>query len=349
MLSRLRKFLVASANLVLLWLMFKLVTGQLDWGLALGSILLSAFWLGLTTLSLRGLFTTYYDKMSRLRIQLPLISGVILAVVALFANDSIVLRSIAGAELLAWLVLYFAWRRNATAFLTTPHGLLPLGTWVNPPVDVLKPGYMVLTSGAMARRMKQALGHGEVVVRGDDGKLKLFSAYMPNGTVINKADQLLRIWPRKGEHYVVLRLKQPLTEEQIQRGWLIAQGMLSENKIWREEANTKRQAFIARLWLPQSWRTWLDKKSAFTTTGYDWLGLFIGFKAKNRWTCVGACAEWYGRNRLKMRHYGTGLLGIGTGILDPIQPQRYLDDPAFELLTDTDRREWESTSTGAEK
>jgi hypothetical protein len=44
-----------------------------------------------------------------------------------------------------------------------------------------------------------------------------------------------------------------------------------------------------------------------------------------------------------VNHYGTGLLGIGTGLLDPIQPQRFLNDPHFELLTEKHRLEHEGS------
>lgn len=347
MFYRLRKFLITSANLAVLWLMFKLVTGNLDWGLALGSVLLSGFWLGLTFYSLRSLLTTYYDWLSQWRIKLPLAAGVILSVVALIANDSLALRGIAVAELLAWVFVFVAWRRSVKNYVMTGHGLLPAGTWLNPPPEVILPGDMVLTSGRMAERMDQAVGHGEVAVMGEDGRLMLLSSYMQKGSVINKADQILRILVKRGEHYVVLRLRNPLTDEQVKRGWTIAQGMLCENIAWRQDIEVKRKRLIARLWLPAKAKAWLLVKTEFTTTGYDWVGLFVGVKARNRWTCIGACAEWYHRNRVKMRHYGTGLLGIGTGLLDPIQPQRFLTDPALELLTDAHREAYERSRATA--
>jgi hypothetical protein len=337
---RIRKFVISTANLTLLWLMFKLVTGQLDWGLALGSVLLSGLWLALTTVSLRSLFTTYYDWMSRARIHLPLWMGVALSVVAIFANESLVLRGIAGAELLAWAVIFFLYRRNKKHFEQTKHGWMPAGVWINPPVEVIRPGDLILTSGNMARTMDQAVGHGEVAVQGEDGKLYLLSSYMLKGTVINDAERILKILVKKrGEHYIVLRLRNALSTDQIKAGWKIAEGMLCENVAWREDWNARRIAFIGRLWLPERLRQWLTKKTEFTTTGYDWVGLFIGFKARNRWTCIGACAEWYARLRVPMRHYGTGLLGVGTGILDPIQPQRFMTDKSLKLLTLCDKEE----------
>lgn len=342
MFYRIRKFLITSANLAVLWLGYKLVVGQLDWGLAVGSLLISAFWLGLTAFSLRSLFTTYYDWMSRWRVQLPLVFSVVLSLIAVVANDSLLLRGLAVVELLGWVGIYIAYRYNKGCFMDTGRGPLPAGTWINPPAEVIRPGDLILTSGAMAQRMDQAIGHGEVAVVGEDGKTMLLSSYMEKGVVFNEACRILRILVKRGEHYIVLRLRKPLTAEQNKRGFDIAKGMLSENIAWRQKIDAQRKAFVERLWLPASWRAWLAKKTEFTTTGYDWLGLFIGFKARNRWTCVGACAEWYARNQVPMRHYGTGLLGIGTGILDPIQPQRFLDDPNLELLTERHKREYEA-------
>ncbi|MBY0357535.1 MAG: hypothetical protein K2W82_05990 [Candidatus Obscuribacterales bacterium] len=35
---------------------------------------------------------------------------------------------------------------------------------------------------------------------------------------------------------------------------------------------------------------------------------------------------------VKTNSYGTGLLGFGTTLFDPIMPVRFLSDPAFQLL-----------------
>jgi hypothetical protein len=232
-------------------------------------------------------------------------------------------------------------------FMKTGHGLLPEGTWVNPPAAVLQSGDLILTSGRMADTMEQAIGHGEVAVPNADGKMVLLSSYMEKGTVINDAERILRILVKRGEHYIVLRLVKPLSADQVKRGNAIAQGMLAENIGWRDEWNARRIAFINGLPLPASWKAKLVTKTKWTTTGYDWIGLFIGFKTRNRWTCIAACAEWYARLRVPMRHYGTGLLGVGTGLLDPIQPQRFMSDKNLHLLNDADRAEFEKTQPSA--
>jgi hypothetical protein len=58
----------------------------------------------------------------------------------------------------------------------------------------------------------------------------------------------------------------------------------------------------------------------------------MGRLAEDRWTCIGACLELYERLGVKTNTYGTGLLGFGTTLFDPIMPVRFLSDPAFRLL-----------------
>jgi hypothetical protein len=39
---------------------------------------------------------------------------------------------------------------------------------------------------------------------------------------------------------------------------------------------------------------------------------------------------------VKLNNYGTGLFGFGTTMLDPIMPVRFLADPAFVLITQSE-------------
>jgi hypothetical protein len=82
----------------------------------------------------------------------------------------------------------------------------------------------------------------------------------------------------------------------------------------------------------------------FTPDGYDWSGLVIGRRHKHRWTCIGACVECYMRMGLKLRKYGVGLLGLGSGLLDPILPIRLCTDTALRLLTLQDKADSEAAS-----
>lgn len=59
----------------------------------------------------------------------------------------------------------------------------------------------------------------------------------------------------------------------------------------------------------------------------------MGRVAVDHWTCIGACLELYKRMGVRTNAYGTGLLGFGTTLFDPVMPVRFLSDPAFELIT----------------
>ena len=59
----------------------------------------------------------------------------------------------------------------------------------------------------------------------------------------------------------------------------------------------------------------------------------MGRLTQDRWTCIGACLELYRRLGVPTASYGTGLLGFGTTLFDPIMPVRFLSDPAFRLLS----------------
>lgn len=54
---------------------------------------------------------------------------------------------------------------------------------------------------------------------------------------------------------------------------------------------------------------------------------------EDRWTCIGAWLELYQRLGVQTNAYGTGLLGFGTTLFDPIMPVRFLSDPFFRLLS----------------
>ena len=58
----------------------------------------------------------------------------------------------------------------------------------------------------------------------------------------------------------------------------------------------------------------------------------MGRLVDHRWTCIGACLELYHRLGVRTNPYGTGLLGFGSTLFDPIMPVRFLSDPAFRLL-----------------
>lgn len=342
MFYRIMKFAGQSSYILLGWLTWLWFHGGLSWEFSLSCLAVSGFWLILTALGMRQLFTTYFDVISRLKVLLPLVTGLALAGLAVYTTKSTAVFATAGFELVAWIGVYLLYRRNRKQYMTKGHGPLPKGTWINPPKDALRPGDLLLTSGRIATRLHESVGHGEVVVMGEDGRLKAFSSYMERGTVLNPVELLTRK-PESRGHYVVMRLTTPLTAEELELMPMLCRVMLKENDRWRNEARATRDKILRRLPLPRFAKSWIASK--IKVTGYDWFGLFTGRLAPSHWTCIGACLELYGRMGVKTNHYGTGLLGLGTGLLDPIMPVRFLSDPAFKLLTEEDKKAHEAGKT----
>jgi hypothetical protein len=326
--------------LLLFWLTWEWFHGNLAWGFSLSCVLVSAFWIALTASELGHLFRTYFDVFSRLKMTIPIALGVLLSGLAIWKGAPEL--KIAGAvELVAWVGIYALYRRNKRQYSIQGHGPMPKGAWINPPVEALSGDLeLILTSGNMANRLHETVGHGEVAVRMPDGVVYLLSSYMEKGTVLQEAARVANSLARKG-HYIVLRLTKPLTEEQKAMIPHLVKVLLQQNCTWRSHAQARRERLINALPLPNSWKLRAIKK--FRVTGYDWLGLFAGQRNSDHWTCIGICLEFYHRLGIKTNEYGTGLLGLGTGLLDPIMPVRFLSDPAFRLLTEEDKRAFEAS------
>jgi hypothetical protein len=317
----------------LIWLTWRFVDGELHWKLAAGAVALSGAWLGLTFVRMSHLFKTYFDVLSRLEVTIPLGIGIVLPLLAILDTTFMSIRVVAGVELVGWVALFLLYRRNRQRYVTQGHGPVPAGCWVSPPAEVLQPGDLILTSGMVAAGLRESVGHGETVIRTLAGAMASFSSYMDRGAVLHAVDEYTSFVKAHG-HYIVLRLRETLTAEQIRRAEEIAREMLADNVRWRDEVNERRRKLIAWLPLPRG----LKERLARTvhSSGYDWLGLFMGRLANRRWTCIGACLELYRRLGVKTNPYGTGLLGFGTSLFDPIMPVRFLSDPAFRLLSDDD-------------
>lgn len=326
---RLVKGATTLAYLSLILLTWLFMDGGLDWRLSLGCTAISGLWLILTRFQMGHLLKTYFDVLSRLELVIPLTIGASLAGLAVVLPHHPALRVVAGIELITWGYVYLSYQRNRRRYIVQGHGPVPAGTWISPPADVLQPGDLLLTSGRVAAHLHESVGHGEMVLLAPAGDKMAFSSYMAYGLVLNPLEDVTTATEQTG-HYIVLRPRMPWSQDQIRRAWQIAQDMLAANQGWKERVNGRRRKFIASLPLPRDWKERLT--SIFQATGYDWLGLFMGRLTRDHWTCVGACLELYRRLGIKTNPYGTGLLGFGTTLFDPIMPVRFLSDPAFKLL-----------------
>jgi hypothetical protein len=327
--ARLLKAVDTIVYLGLLWLSWRFLDDELHWKLAIGAVVLSGAWLAVTSIRMNRLFTTYFDVLSRLEIVVPLILGTCLSIFGVLDTHLLATRVVAALELVGWGGLLLLYRRNRLRFVRQGHGPVPQGCWVSPPADQLRPGDLILTSGLVAAGLRESVGHGETVLRARDGQMVSFTSRMDRGALLHGVEEFTSTLRRHG-HYIVLRLREDLTSTQVRRAEEIAREMIAENRSWAEGANRRRRAVIGRLPLPAAWKDRLAR--AVHASGYDWLGLFMGRLAEDRWTCIGACLELYERLGVKTNAYGTGLLGFGTTLFDPIMPVRFLSDPAFRLL-----------------
>jgi hypothetical protein len=332
---RIVKATTTVAYIALLFLTWRFIDKEHYWKLALGCAGLSAAWLALTYLQMRHLLKTYFDVLSRLEFVIPATIGTCLAVLACLDTHFLALRIVSLIEIAAWLYLIMLYRHNREHYMKQGHGPVPFGTWISPPAELLRSGDLLLTSGRVAKNLRESVGHAELVIEMSDGTKKAFSSYMARGAVLNPLIDITSEAHLQG-HYIALRIQPDLNQDQKKKAAEIALNMLAENESWCREMNEWKRKLINRLPLAQARR---EKIYALCrSTGYDWLGLFAGRLASRHWTCIGAALELYRRLGLKTNPYGTGLLGFGTTIFDPIMPVRFLSDPAFHLLTHEDRQ-----------
>lgn len=313
----------------LLYLTFRFLTGHLDWQLANGCVLISACWLVLTRIKVDHLLQTYFDILSRIEMQLPVVTGFALSAVALFSRAHPLDRYLSIAEIFGWIYIYILYRINKKRFVKQGFGPVPLNTWVSPPASALEAGDLILTSGNIAKQLHESVGHAEMVLETERGKKVLFSCYMEKGAAIHPLTDLTE-GSYKG-YYIALKLRTHWNESKKLEALKLAQNMVAQNKEWAAGETAKLERITNALPIPEDWKHKLQTE--LHPTGYDWFGTFMGRVADNRWTCIGACIEVYQRMGVRLNYYGTGLLGFGTTLFDPILPVRFLSDPAFTLLT----------------
>jgi hypothetical protein len=319
----------------LLWLTLRFLDHKLDWQLATGCVLLSACWLILTRIKIDHLLQTYFDILSRLEVQFPVVIGTIMSLIAALTHTHPYCRYAGGAEMLAWCYIWVLFRRNKSLFKKQGYGPVPFNTYINPPLSILRVGDLLLTSGNVAKNLHESVGHAEMVLQDPNGRLWLFSSYMKKGACFNPIEEVTGSQFRG--YYVGLHLREPWSVEQQQQAFQLATEMVRINQQWAADENVRVKKRIEFLPLPRSLKDDLIK--LFHSTGYDWFGTFMGRIAHDRWTCIGACVELYRRMGVRLNFYGTGLLGFGTTLFDPIIPARFLCDPAFELIQDGEDKE----------
>jgi len=316
----------------LLYLTWRFFTHQLDWKLSTGCLVLSGSWLILTRIKLDHLLQTYFDVLSRIELTLPVVFGCVLAGVAAIAPSRLLSHVTACVEILGWLYIYWLYKQNQVKFKKQGYGPVPKDALVDPPVSIMRAGDLLLTSGNIAKELHESVGHAETVLKMPDGKIMLFSSYMYKGSRLHPVEDLTV--DDQNRYYIGLHLAKPWTAEQEKQAVSIAQEMEAANRKWAEEENVRIDKRVD--WLPLPVKAKEKLKKFFHTSGYDWLGMFMGRVADNRWTCIGAAVLLYQRMGVKLNYYGTGLLGLGTTLFDPIMPVRFLADPAFVLITQSE-------------
>ena len=207
--------LIKCANSVgyfaLLFLTWRFFTHKFDRKLGTGCLIVSTGWLMITRVKLDHLLQSYFDLLSRIEMQLPVVLGTGLSTVAILAPNHYLLKLLAVAEIVCWIAIFVKYRLNKAKFIKQGHGPVPKGTWITPPESVLRPGDLILTSGNVATELHESVGHAEMYLRGPDGAGLAFSSYMVNGAIIQPFQDAAR--RTKRGHYIALHLAEPWSEQ----------------------------------------------------------------------------------------------------------------------------------------
>ncbi len=290
MFHRLIKTGEAFAYLGLGYISYLFVTGHLDLHFSFACIVLSGLWLALTASQMHTLMRTYFDVLSRIKMRIPITFGLLLSGLAIFAswpNWLAPLPVVAALEVVGWFAVYVSYKHTSALYRRQGHGPLPKGAWVNPDCGALQEGDLILTSGRMANKLHETVGHGEIVVEVGGAKMCL-SSYMEKGTVLNPLQEVADSNLKRG-HYIALRQVKPLSDAQKSVIPGLVTIMLGQTEQWKSAALANRQAFYRRFHVPPFLQRLVDKK--LVITGYDWFGLFTGRLAADHWTCIGTCLE----------------------------------------------------------
>jgi len=323
-------------------LLLHAVFGILPVPRAVSFAVLSWVWLTMTIFLESRLLSSFEDRMLRRLVYIPLALGALLSVSALalallpgLPPTHVNLLCAIGAliELVGWTLVYKSYREARAGYSAVGSGFLAKNVWLNPPLEVIPDGALILTDGRMARRARNSMGHSELVVTGKDGKLRVASSYIEDGAVMHTLRALIAMQRKGKENYIVLVLKTPLTAEQSARAFELAEGLKVSNEAWRDKENVRRKWLFNTLPMPKRLRTWLLAHAM--STGYDGIGKYWGGTRKDRWTCMAANLLVLRSVGVPVGEYGTGAFGL-VGEVNPMVPVRLMKDPAYRVLSTAD-------------
>lgn len=328
---RLRKQMTFASYLLSFALIWYFAVGDTGLGVAGSCLVLSGVAAAVTFVQFSCLLRGYGSVFSRLQTIAALIWGTALSAIAIATAGSQIWLGVSVVSLLLWAYAWWRFSVQKAKFVNVGSGPLRADVWVSPPADALAAGDVICTSGRVATWLHQSTGHTENVIP-FDGRLQLFSSWFETGPCINELARVCK--PSDRNHYVVLRRREALSDQQMVWMEREARAMLEENQGFI--ARTKAQRARMPGWL----RKFLDRK--FPATGYDWVGAYSGRLAKDRWTCTGVHMTLMKRCGIPTPGLGKGIFGLGTGLFDILNTEDLASDRGLRYLTLADKAAYEA-------
>jgi hypothetical protein len=309
---------------------------------------------------LKHLLRTIYNSGSRWWIVWPFRVATIANVVAYIAavhDHRWLLALVPLACQWYWMMVILDYRLELKRCVIDWNGVNPPNAWSNPILDDVKPGDIFVSGHPFARGAGvDPDGHIEIAFRGHDGRMRLASSNLEYGMTTHDLEWKVTDWKKAQERYFVLGVKQELTEEESNYLTAYIYKMCAANRIRRHIFNANIRKFIDMLPIPRAWNFKLAKFARWS--GYNFVGLVHEPAHKPRrvnldieqiqiqqsdWTCVSAIVEMMEALGRSKRHYGVDLFGLPFGIIrPPIFPWQLLDDPAYRLWTNEDKKKAEA-------
>jgi hypothetical protein len=352
---RMRKLVVNGSHLLLALAIILAALNLTPGGRALGFVVCGAVSGALLLTQMRRLLKGYYDRMRRLEVYIPVAVGITLGMMALVLEPSSDTGRVGFLEVLFWIGIHARYWLMRHRFVRVGDGFLPWATWLNVPANAIQEGDLLLMSGRISRMTKNSVGHVELVVR-KDGKLVTITAYIEKGIVLFKTVRALckQYSKEGGGHYIVLRPRSGFSAYQNQLCIEFAERMLGENKLKVEQCTPKVKAridFFLPNWLCRApllnrflpgLKTRLQAK--WQPTGYDPISMRVGTHRDGLWTCHWIVLKTLEHAGVPVEAHESGLLGLGTGFLNPPYPVSLMADRHFRLLTLADKLQFETNN-----